>query len=138
MYKKLVAFVSVMAVAAFVAGPAIAARTAPIYNPEPITVPAGRSAEQVKSAVRKALLQRNWRVKEVGAGTVEAKYVKPGRRGTEHVAIVTVKFDTKTIRIAYKDSEQLNYDKESGEIHGTYNRWIQNLEKDIQVNLESF
>lgn len=138
MYKKLATFVSMLTVTALIAAPALAARTAPIYNPEPIAVPAGRTADQVKSAVRKALLQRNWRVKEVGAGAVEAKYVKPGRRGIEHVAAINVTYNTKTIRISYKDSQELNYDKESGEIHANYNKWIQNLEKDIQINLESF
>lgn len=137
MLRKLVSLLSLLVVTALVGGPALAARTAPLYNPEPIAVPAGKNGDQVKSAVRRALLQRNWRVKEIAPGHIEGRHEKAGRKGVEHVAIVTVKFDTKTVRISYKDSEELNYDKESGEIHPTYNKWVRNLEKDISVNLET-
>ena len=47
-------------------------------------------------------------------------------------------FDAKSVRISYKDSEELNYDKESGVIHKTYNNWVRNLEKSIRANLGAF
>lgn len=118
--------------------PAHAGRADPLFTPEPIEVPAGKSADEVKNAVRRALLQRNWRVKEIARGHVEAKYSKAGRRGVEHVATVDIQYDTKNIRIAYKDSQELNYDKDANEIHPTYNKWVRNLEKDIRLNLGAY
>ena len=114
--------------------PAHAARTAPLYTPEPIQVPAGRSADAVKKAVRKALFDKGWEAREIGPGHLQAKHTKSGRKES-HTAIVDVKFDTKTVRIGYKSSENLNYNKEDGSIHKTYNGWVKYLEKNIRANL---
>jgi hypothetical protein len=55
-----------------------------------------------------------------------------------HVAVLEVRFDTKNVRIGYKDSQELNYDKAAGVIHKTYNNWVRNLEKNIRANLGAY
>jgi hypothetical protein len=117
--------------------PAHAARTAPIYAPEPIQVPAGKNADAVKKAVRKALFDKGWETREIGSGHLQGKYSKSGR-GVTHVAEVDVRFDAKSVRISYKDSQELNYDKAAGVIHKTYNNWVRNLEKNVRANLGAY
>ena len=117
--------------------PAHAARTAPIYTPEAIQVPSGKNAEDVKKAVRKALFDKGWDTREIGPGHLQGKHSKTGK-GRTHVAVVDVRFDSKSVRIGYKDSQELNYDKESNSIHKTYNGWVRNLERNIRANLGAY
>lgn len=119
------------------AGPASAARTAEIYEPE-IEVPAGKNLSDVKSAIRKAFFARDWRAKDLGANEMLGTHTKSSRKGADHKAVVLVKYDNKTIKIQYKESEELNYDAETKKIHGTYNKWVKNLEKDIRANLGAY
>lgn len=119
------------------AGPASAARTAEIYEPE-IEVPAGKNLSDVKSAIRKAFFARDWRAKDLGANEMQGSHTKSGRKGVEHKAIVLVKYDNKTVKIQYKNSEELNYDAETKKIHSSYNKWVKNLEKDIRANLGAY
>lgn len=114
--------------------PAQAANTAPLYKPEPIQVPAGKGAEAVKKAIRKAFTDKDWEVREVGPGHMQGKHTKSGGDRL-HVAVVEVRFDTRSVRIGYKFSEELNYNRETGIIHKTYNNWVKDLEKNIQANL---
>ena len=122
---------------ALLAMPAQAASTAPMYKPEPIQVSAGKGPEAVKKAVRKAFFDKNWEAREIGPGHLQGKHTKSGK-DKMHVAVVDVRFDAKSVRISYKDSQGLNYNKESGVIHKTYNSWIRNLEKNIRANLGSY
>lgn len=114
-----------------------AARTAPIYTPEPIQVPAGKNAEAIKKAVRKAMFDKGWTAREIGPGHIQGKYTKTGKNES-HAAIVDVKFDAKMVRISYKGSENLDYNQADGTIHKTYNNWIRYLEKNIRANLGSY
>jgi len=123
---------------ALLALPAYAANTAPIYTPEPIQVPAGKSAEAVKKAVRKAMFDKEWEIREFGPGHLQGKHSKSGGKDKLHVAVLDVRFDTKSVRISYKDSQELNYDKAAGVIHKTYNNWVRNLEKSIRANLGAY
>ncbi len=137
MSKAVIRLFAALPFVALLALPAHAARTAPIYTPEPIQVPAGTSAEDVKKAVRKALFDKGWDTREIGPGHLQGKHAKTGK-GRTHVAVVDVRFDSKSVRIGYKDSQELNYDKESSSIHKTYNGWVRNLERNIRANLGAY
>lgn len=127
---------SVLPFVALLATPAHAGpKTAPIYNPPPIQVPAGQSLEAVKKAVRKSLFERDWETREIGPGHLQGKHTKSGKNG-DYTAVVDVKFDSKTVRITYKSSENLNYS--NGSIHKTYNNWATNLERTIRGNLGAY
>ena len=110
MYKKLISLFVMLPFVALLATPVYAARTAPIYKPEPIAVPAGKGPESVKKAIRKAFFSKDWEVREIGPGHLQGKHSKGGG-DKMHVAVVDVRFDAKSVRISYKDSQELNYDK---------------------------
>ena len=114
-----------------------AARIEPIYTPDPIEIPAGKSGEEVKLGIRKALFSLDFKTKEIGPGQLEATHIK-NSRDRVHTAVLSIQYDSKTVRIRYKDSKDLNYNSKTGEIHGTYNRWVRNVEKRIRGNLGSY
>jgi len=138
MLKRLTILSFTAAMFAMLAGVTAHASGVPIYKPDPIAVPAGKGVDQVKRAIRKAGFDKGWEVREIGAGHMQAKYSKPGRKGLVHVAVVDIRYDAKKIRIVYKNSQDLDYDAGSGTIHKTYNRWIQYLEKNIRANLGAY
>ncbi|MHB8453552.1 MAG: hypothetical protein ACYDDO_02390 [Acidiferrobacterales bacterium] len=113
------------------------ARLQRVYNPEPIQVPAGKSLVQVRKAIRKAVFDKGWEAKEISPTEMDAKYTKPGR-GKEYSAVVTIAYNTKTVRISYKDSKHLDYKKSKNRIHPTYNRWVQFLERNIRADLGAY
>jgi hypothetical protein len=134
MLRKIIHWFAVLPLVALVAAPAYAARTAPIYTPEPIQVPAGKNVEAVKSAIKRACFDKGWNTREVGPGHIQAKYTKQNK----YTAVVDIKYDAKTVRILYNNSENLNYDAGQKIIHKTYNNWIHYLEKNIRADLGAY
>ncbi|EOT5500584.1 hypothetical protein [Citrobacter koseri] len=103
------------------------ARTAPIDQVHS-SVSADHTQEQVKNAILKAGVQRQWIMSEVGPGVIK------GRQQTRnHVAEVRITYSATGYDIKYDSS--LNLQASGGKIHKNYNRWVHNLDKDIQVNL---
>lgn len=104
----------------------------PVYNPEPIQIPCALGADKIRATIRNSVLSRGWVPSDKGAGVVEARLDKKNL-----VAIVTVTYDAKNVRIRYKSSEGFSYEGEGAEatIHSRYNGWIKNMEKDITINL---
>ena len=117
--------------------PAQAGRHDPMYVPEPIDVPAGVSAEIVHKAVRKALFDAEFSSRDIAAGHTEGKRIKSSSRNS-YFAVVRVDYDSKVVRIRYKDSENLNYDAKDNTIHSTYNRWVRNVERRIRRDLGAY
>lgn len=105
------------------------ARTAPIANIQ-TTVSAGHTEAQVKSAILKAGIQRQWIMNEVSPGVIRAR-----QQTREFTAEVRINYTANSYSINYENS--LNLRASGGKIHKNYNRWIRNLDKDIQVNLAS-
>jgi len=138
MLKRIVSLIAIVPAAVLLlAGSPAEARTQPVYNPQPIAVPAGKSLAVVRKAIRKAIFDKGWEVKNISSSQMEAKYTKPGK-GKEYSAAVTIMYDTKTVRITYKDSKNLDYDKAKDKIHPTYNRWVQYLERNIRADLGAY
>lgn len=134
MFKKLIILTATVPFLLFLAaGPAHAGKHDPIYVPQPIQIPAGK-AGTVKNVIKKALFDKNWQVSETGPGHIQGKYTKSGK----HTAVIDVRYDAKTVSIHYKDSQNLNYNKENNTIHGTYNNWVRNVEKNIRSGLGAF
>lgn len=108
------------------------ARPVAIYNPDPIKAPCNLGADKMKSAIRQALHGRGWTVKEVAPGHIEGRLDK-----RKHLAVIDIKYTGTQAVIRYKSSENLNYSKEGDSelIHGNYNKWIMNLERDLGVHL---
>lgn len=124
--KQFIKWFAAIAVVGALAG---CARTAPIDQVHS-SVSAGHTQEQVKNAILKAGVQRQWIMSEVGPGVIK------GRQQTRnHVAEVRITYSTTGYDIKYDSS--LNLQASGGKIHKNYNRWVHNLDKDIQVNLSA-
>lgn len=138
MLKRILSLFAIVpaAVLLLASAPAMA-RIQPVYNPEPIQVPEGRSLAEVRKAIRKAIFDKGWEAKEVSSNHIVATYTKPGR-GKEYTAVVDIVYNTKTVRITYKDSKDLDYNQKENKIHPTYNRWVQFLERNIRADLGAY
>lgn len=107
-------------------------REAPLVNPDPIAIPPKATSADVTRIVKKALVGRKWIVSEDKPGAIKATLLL-----RDHKARIAIDWDTKTIRISYLDSENLNYVEKNGKklIHQNYNSWINNLVVDISGEL---
>lgn len=134
MFQKLISLCITISLLVFVAAsPAHAGKHEPLYTPQEIQVPGGKSSEDVKKIMMKVLLQKNWEVREVGPGRLQGMYTK----SRKHTAVIDIHYDARAIRINYSDSENLNYNKNNNTIHGTYNKWVRNAEKYIRTGISA-
>ena len=105
------------------------ARTVAIHDAD-ITIGEQVSAQQVGDAVGRALTGRRWIISNRKGNSLEATQMTRGL-----MAKIAVRWDDKHVTISYLDSQGLDYEEKDGErrIHGNYNKWIANLERDIPV-----
>lgn len=94
------------------------------------TAPESATLKQIQQAILVAGTKRNWVMRAVEPGYIVATH----SRGS-HSATVDIRFDTKTFSITYQDSANLDYT--GATIHSTYNRWVQYLERDIQLAMQT-
>jgi hypothetical protein len=110
----------------------------PLVVPPPAEVPGGLSTAQEEQAIVAAARYRAWTVVDQQPGMIVLKYARE-----DYSATVSVAYDTKQVTVAYKDSENLGYahkqdyaTKETHDvIHPSYNRWVVNLERDIEIEM---
>lgn len=86
--------------------------------------------ELIRVAIIKAGLSRNWIVTKENKNEIILTYSARAVSAT-----VSVKYDKDHYTISYVGSNGLLYD--GTKIHRNYNRWIRNLDKDIQINLRA-
>ena len=122
--KKIVIWFAAFAIAGALAG---CARTAPVDQVHSI-VSAGHTAEQVKTAILKAGQKREWIMTEAGPGVIKGRL-----QARDHSAEVRIPYSATSYSINYESS--LNLKASGGKIHKNYNRWVHNLDHDIQLNL---
>lgn len=103
-----------------------ACATAPLINVETssLNIPGNVTMEQVEKAIYRGASLRNWSVRKLSPGQLEAKI-----QVRSHTAVVRILHDTKSFSITYKDSNNLDYDGSS--IRRNYNRWILKLRNTI-------
>lgn len=124
--KKYIKWFAAFAVVGALAG---CARTAPIDQVHS-TVSAGHTQDQVKNAILKAGIQRKWIMNEVSPGVIKARL-----QSRDHVAEARITYTATRYDIQYDSS--LNLLASGGKIHKNYNRWVRNLDNDIQLNLSA-
>ena len=94
----------------------------PINSTQELTV------DDVERAIIEGARVRGWQPRVVEPGHIEAVlYIR------SHVATVDIYFGTTSYSINYKDSVNLDY--KDGRIHRNYNKWVQNLNSDIQSKI---
>lgn len=108
-------------------------QAAPLVNPEPVQVPCETPLKDVKKAIWLALIGRTWNPVDKGGGLIEAKVVVRGR----HTLVVDIKYDTKSVLIRYKSSDNLKYHVSGGvpQIHKNANSWMANIANDTRNQL---
>jgi hypothetical protein len=89
------------------------------------------SLAQVDKAVKDSLIGRGWIPQKVSANSYIGLYKKRSL-----MAKIKVLFNTSTFTIKHLESTNLDYDGSDQSIHPTYNRWIQNLERDIRKRVD--
>lgn len=122
--KKIIHWMIAATVVGALAG---CARTAPIDQVN-TTVSAGHTAAQVKDAIIKAGAQREWIMSDAGPGVIKGHL-----QNRDHVADIKINYSATSYSIVYVSS--INLMAANGKIHRNYNRWVHNLDKDIQVTL---
>ncbi|ADD75714.1 putative small lipoprotein YifL [Pantoea sp. PA1] len=124
--KKSMKWFAALAVVGALAG---CARTAPLEKIHTI-VAAGYTQDQVKNAILRAGVQRQWMMTQVAPGEIKAR-----QQVRDHMAEVRINYSSTGYDIVYDHSTNLL--ASGGQIHKTYNRWVENLDKDIQANLSA-
>ncbi|MGQ8772840.1 hypothetical protein ACUTQ5_00005 [Serratia sp. NA_112.1] len=103
------------------------AGTAPVKNVSQ-NIAGSRSDAQVRQAILSAGLSRGWIMNPTADGVIDGKILLRG-----HSAGIRITYNTNSYQINYVASG--NMDAKDGKIHPNYNRWVANLDKDIQLEL---
>ena len=106
--------------------------TPPIYNVNNNTIVADKKVtmEDVEKAIIRAGGGLGWIIKKEKEGVLKGTLVL-----RTHTAVVSITYNTQEYSINYVSSVNLDYNPETNTIHSNYNGWIQNLNKNIQVQL---
>jgi len=111
----------------------MAASSVPLTDPEPLSVPAGLTLDQVAKAVKTGVASRTgWTVTKEDKGQIEATL-----NVRQHMLKVNIPYSTSSVAIKYVDSANLDYAEKKGVkvIHPKWNNWTRNLLSDIQREL---
>ena len=96
-----------------------------ILNVSGSPIPAGVPTEKIRAAIVTGGAQRGWVMQDEGPGHLLATL-----NVRSHTVRADIRFDGQTYSITYRDSENMKFKK--GKIHGAYNKWVRNLDADIQ------
>jgi hypothetical protein len=80
------------------------------------------------AAIEESLTERGWQIVSRSPGLIDATILQ-----RDHRADIRITYDASSYSIAYRGSENLQ--AKGGLIHRNYNRWVANLDRDIQRNL---
>jgi hypothetical protein len=131
MNRSLVLLGCAISLLLFVPRLSFGARTEPLSDAV-IRVPATATMADIATAIKSALIEREWTIQREEGGVIEAKlFVR------SHTAEIRIPFDKEYVNIQYVSSTNLLYDEKKGVryIHRNYNKWIKLLERDITNRL---
>lgn len=103
------------------------AGTAPVQNINQ-SIAGNHSEVQVRQAILYAGLNRGWIMNPTSEGMIDGKILLRG-----HSADIRITYNANNYQIKYIGSS--NMAAKEGKIHSNYNRWVANLNKDIQLEL---
>jgi hypothetical protein len=104
----------------------------PVYNvsQSPVVASKARTTDDVGKAIIRAGVGLGWQMVADRPGHMVGTL-----KARTHVAVVDIDYNPKFYSIKYRESSNLNYD--GANIHRNYNNWIQNLDRQIQVQLST-
>ena len=121
----------IVVVAAAVLLTACATTLQPVYNVSQSPIVAKvRTSDDVSKAIVRAGTGLGWQMIPDRPGHITGTL-----KVRAHLAVVDIDYNPKSYSIKYKESSNLNYD--GSNIHRNYNSWIQNLDRQIQVQLSA-
>ncbi|AYO14453.1 hypothetical protein D0812_08560 [Vibrio owensii] len=100
-------------------------RVQPVMNVEDTPVAYDLQNKQVKAAIVQSATKRGWTIEETSPSLLIAKI-----NVRSHFAEVEIPYSNKYYSIIYLNS--VNLKASDGKIHRNYNRWVNNLNVDIQ------
>ncbi|OLU33175.1 hypothetical protein BVH03_05145 [Pseudomonas sp. PA15(2017)] len=89
-----------------------------------------KDEDDMRRAILTALQRRQWTVERADRGQIMALITR-----RSHQAEITIPYSASGYSIRYRDSHNLDYRK--GKIHRNYNKWVRNLDRSIQQELQS-
>lgn len=111
------------------------ARQQPINNVDDAAIArydgAEMSIEDVGHAIAIAGSRLGWQMKRIEPGEIKGTL-----NVREHRAVIDISYDTDSYSIDYVDSENLLYTAPD-KIHRNYNRWIANLQQEINASVDA-
>lgn len=111
--------------------------SAPLHNPTPSAIPEAKTAD-IRSAIVTAATSRHWNIVKANSDHFLLSYPS-GAKAQSFEVIVRVDYDKEGYQVSYVSSRGLDEqsaDKTKDEkihIHRNVNRWMANLNKDIQA-----
>ncbi|MFA3780086.1 hypothetical protein [Yersinia sp. 1652 StPb PI] len=108
----------------FIAG---CAGTTPIQNVNQ-TIIGSHTTSEVQKAILAGGINRGWVMIPGAEGVINGKLIN-----RDHTVEIQINYNANNYQIKYIGST--NMDAKNGKIHSKYNRWIANLNKDIQIQL---
>jgi hypothetical protein len=121
----------IVAMVVLAIGIAACSRAEPVYtvSNHPIPPVAQKlTLPEIEKTIMLAGAQRNWRFEPVKPGQLKGRYFDGKRE-----AVVDVSYSQTAYSIALNST--MNLRQTDNTVHGTYNRWIRNLEEDIEQRL---
>lgn len=101
--------------------------TTPIQNVSQ-TVIGNHTTTEVQKAILAGGINRGWVMIPAAEGVINGKLIN-----RDHTVEIQINYNANNYQIKYIGST--NMDAKNGKIHSKYNRWIANLNKDIQIQL---
>ncbi|CND82704.1 hypothetical protein QVN42_01955 [Yersinia nurmii] len=119
-HKLLISFICVAALSG-------CARTAPVLTPY-TNITTHNSTEQIKTIILDAGQNRDWIMTPIAPGVIDGRLMN-----RDHSVNIRINYTPTNYTIKYVSSTNLK--AANGKIHRNYNRWVNNLDKDIQKRL---
>jgi hypothetical protein len=121
----------IVIVAAAVLLAACATTVQPVYNVSQSPIVAKvRTSDDVSKAIVRAGTGLGWLMVPDRPGHITGTL-----KVRAHLAVVEIDYNPKFYSIKYRESANLNYDGTN--VHRNYNSWVQNLDRQIQVQLSA-
>lgn len=107
----------------------------PLELPEPIVLPQYTDTAKVSKAILAALARRRWLAQSDTDRSITAQLDV-----RSHMLLIRIDYSPREIRFAYLDSRGMDYEVDDGVpyIHSSFSRWMRNLVKDIQIEIQRF
>lgn len=89
------------------------------------------SSQQMQQAIYNAQQRYGWELQSDNGSQIYARFNKQER----HIVDIRIDYSGGGFSIQHAASQGLNHDLSRNNIHRNYNRWVRNLEQDIQSSL---